>query len=83
MPKRSIWRSSLHSAPYLSRLFGYAFSLTNERDLALELVQDCMVKVLAAARRGWLPEQIEGVSSKYALEGHPPPLEAPNEDGAR
>ncbi len=25
--------------------------------------------------RGWLPEQIEAVSSKYALEGHPPPLE--------
>jgi len=22
-----------------------------------------------------LPEQIEGISSKYALEGHPPPLE--------
>ena len=26
-------------------------------------------------RLGWVPEQIEGVSSKYALEGHPPPLE--------
>ncbi len=25
--------------------------------------------------RGWLPEQIEGVESKYALEGNPPPLE--------
>ena len=25
--------------------------------------------------RGWLPEQIEVVSSKYALEGNPPPLE--------
>jgi DNA-directed RNA polymerase specialized sigma24 family protein len=36
------------SEPYLGRLFGYAFSLTNERDLALESVQDCMVKVLAA-----------------------------------
>ncbi len=50
------------SEPYLGRLFGYAFSLTNERDLALELVQDCMVKVLAAgeapapeaAYRAWL-----------------------------
>lgn len=48
--------------PYLGRLFGYAFSLTNERDLALELVQDCMVKALAAretpapeaAYRAWL-----------------------------
>ncbi len=25
--------------------------------------------------RGWLPEHIEGVSSRYALEGNPPPLE--------
>ncbi len=25
--------------------------------------------------RGWLPGQIEVVSSKYALEGNPPPLE--------
>ncbi len=25
--------------------------------------------------RGWLPEQIEVVSSKYALEGNSPPLE--------
>ncbi len=31
--------------------------------------------ILETVRRGWLPEQIEGVSSKYALEGHPPPLE--------
>jgi hypothetical protein len=33
-------------------------------------------EILATVRRGWLPEQIEGVSSKYALEGHPPPLES-------
>ncbi len=32
--------------------------------------------ILEAVReRAWLPEQIEGVSSKYALENHPPPLE--------
>ena len=31
--------------------------------------------ILEAVRRSWLPEQIEGVSSKYVLEGHPPPLE--------
>ena len=32
--------------------------------------------ILAAILRGpWLPEQIEVVTSKYALEGHPPPLE--------
>ena len=31
--------------------------------------------ILEAIRRGWLPEQVEGVSSKYALEGHPSPLE--------
>ncbi len=32
-------------------------------------------EILEAVRRGWLPEDIEGVSSKYALEGSPPPLE--------
>ncbi len=32
--------------------------------------------ILEAVReRAWLPEQIEGVSSKYTLESHPPPLE--------
>ncbi len=31
--------------------------------------------ILEAVRRGWLPEGIEAISSKYALEGHPPPLE--------
>jgi RNA polymerase sigma-70 factor (ECF subfamily) len=48
--------------PYLGRLFGYATSLTNDRDLALEVLQDCMVKALAAraapadesAYRAWL-----------------------------
>jgi RNA polymerase sigma-70 factor (ECF subfamily) len=48
--------------PYLGRLFGYAVSLTNDRDLALEVMQDCMVKSLAArtppveeaAYRAWL-----------------------------
>jgi hypothetical protein len=29
-------------------------------------------EILEAVRRGWLPEQIEGVSSKYRLEDHPP-----------
>ncbi len=33
-------------------------------------------EIMEAVRLGWLPEQIEGVSSKYALEGHPPPLES-------
>ena len=32
-------------------------------------------EILVAVRRGWLPEQIEGVTSKYALEDDPPPLE--------
>lgn len=48
--------------PYLGRLFGYAISLTNDRDHALEVLQDCMVKALAAraapvddsAYRAWL-----------------------------
>lgn len=31
--------------------------------------------ILEAVRRAWLPEDIESVSSKYALEGNPPPLE--------
>jgi RNA polymerase sigma-70 factor (ECF subfamily) len=34
--------------PYMGRLFGFALSLTGDRDLALELVQDCSVKALAA-----------------------------------
>ena len=34
------------------------------------------VAILEAIRRGpWLPEQLEQVRSKYALEDHPPPLE--------
>lgn len=28
--------------------------------------------ILGAVQRGWLPEQIEGVDSKYALEDTPP-----------
>jgi RNA polymerase sigma-70 factor, ECF subfamily len=47
---------------YLGRLFGYAISLTNDRDLAREAMQDCLVKALAAretpvdeaAYRAWL-----------------------------
>jgi RNA polymerase sigma-70 factor (ECF subfamily) len=48
--------------PYLGRLFGYAISLVNDRETALEVMQDCMVKALAArqapsdeaAYRAWL-----------------------------
>ena len=48
--------------PYLSRLFGYALSLTRDRDGARDLVQDCALKALGAARvpyheaayRAWL-----------------------------
>ena len=29
-------------------------------------------EILAAVRRGWLPENIESVSSKYHLEDNPP-----------
>jgi RNA polymerase sigma-70 factor, ECF subfamily len=47
---------------YLSRLFGYALSLTTDRDMANELVHDCIVRALAARRvprdepayRAWL-----------------------------
>lgn len=48
--------------PYLPRLFGYAFSLTMDRDAARDLVQDCAVRALEARRipvdepafRAWL-----------------------------
>lgn len=47
---------------YLGRLFGYAFSLTNDREQSRDLVQDCAVKALSARRvpldeaayRAWL-----------------------------
>ncbi len=49
---------------YLDRLFGYAYSLTRDRDSAQDLVQTCAVKALAAERvprdepayRAWLFE---------------------------
>jgi len=31
-------------------------------------------EILATIRRGWLPEQVEAVSSKYHLEDDPPQL---------
>ncbi len=47
---------------YLDRLFGYAFSLTKDRDSAQDLVQTCVLKCLSAERipvdepayRAWL-----------------------------
>ncbi len=47
---------------YLDRLFGYAFSLTKDRDSAQDLVQSCVLKSLSAERvpvdepayRAWL-----------------------------
>lgn len=60
---------SSHSLPkrqrieaYLDRLFGYAFSLTKDRDSAQDLVQNCVLKSLSAQRmpidepayRAWL-----------------------------
>jgi RNA polymerase sigma-70 factor (ECF subfamily) len=60
---------SSHSSPkrqrveaYLDRLFGYAFSLTKDRDSAQDLVQTCVLKSLSAERipvdepayRAWL-----------------------------
>ncbi len=47
---------------YLSRLFGYGFSLTNDREQARDLVQECALKALSAPRvptdeaayRAWL-----------------------------
>lgn len=48
--------------PYLSRLLGYARSLSGSRDEARDLVQECVVKALSASRtpleepayRAWL-----------------------------
>jgi len=47
---------------YLARLYGYAISLANDRELARDLVQECAVRALSAARvpndeaayRAWL-----------------------------
>ena len=47
---------------YLKRLFGYAYSLTNDRDQSEDLVQECALKALSAKRvprdepayRAWL-----------------------------
>lgn len=51
-----------HLEGYLGRLFGYALSLTNDREPARDLVQECALKALSAARvprdeaayRAWL-----------------------------
>ncbi len=48
--------------PYLNRLYGFAFALTQDRDESCDLVQECAVRALAAkrwptdepARRAWL-----------------------------
>ena len=48
--------------PYLSRLFGYALSLTQDREQAHDLVQDCALRAFSATRvpedapafRAWL-----------------------------
>lgn len=48
--------------PYLPRLFGYAFSITLDRDISRDLVQECAVRALRASRvpadedafRSWL-----------------------------
>jgi RNA polymerase sigma-70 factor (ECF subfamily) len=47
---------------YLTRLYGYAISLANDREVARDLVQECAVKALSAGRvpqdepayRAWL-----------------------------
>ncbi len=48
--------------PYLNRLYGFAFALSQDRDESRDLVQECVVRALAAkrrptdepARRAWL-----------------------------
>lgn len=50
---RDLQRNRLEG--YLSRLFGYALSLTNDREQARDLVQDCALKALSAKR---VPEDL-------------------------
>ncbi len=46
-----MWRRDRHRIePYLKRLFGYAFCLSGDRERAGDLVQECVVKALAARR---------------------------------
>ncbi len=67
--------------PYMGRLFGFALSLTNDRDLALELVQDCSVKALAArempapeaAFRAWLFRILRNAAIDRLGNGAPSP----------
>lgn len=37
--------------PYLDRLYGFAFALTQDQDDSRDLVQECAVRALSAARR--------------------------------
>ncbi len=37
--------------PYLGRLYGFAYTLTQNRDESYDLVQECAVRALAASRR--------------------------------
>ncbi len=37
--------------PYLTRLYGFAYALTQDRDESSDLVQECAVRALAAPRR--------------------------------
>ena len=68
--------------PYMGRLFGYALSLAGDRDLALELVQDCMVKALAAreppapeaAYRAWLFRILRNAAIDRLYNGTPASL---------
>jgi RNA polymerase sigma-70 factor (ECF subfamily) len=65
--------------PYMGRLFGFALSLTGNRDLALELVQDCSVKALAArqapvdqaAFRAWLFRILRNAAIDRLSNGNP------------
>ena len=73
--------------PYMGRLFGYALSLANDRDLALELVQDCMVKALAAreapapeaAYRAWLFRILRNAAIDRLRNGAASPLSLEDE----
>ncbi len=67
--------------PYLSRLYGYAYSLTSDRDAARELVQDCAVRALQAWRvpadepafRAWLFTILRNLShDRYRRAGRSP-----------
>ena len=60
--------------PLTDALIEHFQTLARYNRLANARLDTTPEEILEAVRRGWLPEQVEGVESKYALEGNPPEL---------